>query len=195
MTAALSGTSASGRGAGEGFCRWRGKQRSPDHQERHHTACDKRELRCGGDLQKQHDNGRRQGRVHGGDESRCVDQEVQQQPRSCGVVKHIGALFVIVVACGEVGLQAWCDRQIRAPKAIHGQHELELFGVDLHQADVRGDAERSSTTRMRTLDCRAGDCRLRMASAVPKFEGIAARCARFKLTVAPVVPPIVAGER
>jgi hypothetical protein len=37
-----------------------------------------------------------------------------------------------VVACGEVGLQAWCDGQIRASEPIHREHELELFGVDLH---------------------------------------------------------------
>ena len=50
-------------------------------------------------------------------------------------LEHVGrdhALFVVVVAGGEVGLEAGLELQVRVPQPVHRQHELELLGVDLH---------------------------------------------------------------
>ena len=66
-----------------------------------------------------------------------------QQPPPAGAIEHVGgdhASFIVVVAGGEVALQAGLDLQVSVPQPVHRQHELELLGVDLHQARVGGDA-------------------------------------------------------
>ena len=55
----------------------------------------------GGGLQDEHDDSGGQGRVHGGDNCRGVDQEMEPQPRLGGAIEHVGghqAPFVVVVA-------------------------------------------------------------------------------------------------
>jgi hypothetical protein len=60
------------------------------------------------------------------------------------VVEHVGgdhAALVVVVAGGQVALQAGFQGQVGAPEPVHGQHQLELLGVDLDHAYVGGDAQ------------------------------------------------------
>ena len=67
-----------------------------------------------------------------------------RQPPPAWAIEHVGgdhASLVVVVAGGEVGLEAGVDPQIGAAQPVHRQHQLEVLGVDLNQPRVRGEAE------------------------------------------------------
>jgi hypothetical protein len=79
----------------------------------------------------------RAARVHGGDDGRRADQEVAPQPRPGGPMKHVAghqATLVVMMAGGEVGLQARRDRQVGTPQPVHRQHQLGLLAVGVSRA-------------------------------------------------------------